>query len=84
MRDAIINSWPNSIQLETYRKDEVLALSVKELTEEELFYNASRTEDKIPQSGGLYDPCMGPMNRGKDFNPNMFNIFFSIFGFFII
>ena len=65
MRNDPIKVWPNAIQFETYGKAEIERLSVKEIIEPNLFYHDKDGEDKTPELGGLYDPAMGPMNRGE-------------------
>lgn len=61
----IVRSWPNMINFRTYSKDEILSLSVKEITECELVYEDREAGDKTAQLDGLYDTAMGPMNRGE-------------------
>lgn len=56
-----VSSWPSDITFRTYTKKEVEALSVKELTSPNIFYNESGTES--PELGGLHDPAFGPLNR---------------------
>ena len=50
-----VSSWPSDITFRTYTKKEVEALSVKELTSPNIFYNESGSES--PELGGLHDVC---------------------------
>ena len=63
--DPIVSAWPSSVKFTTYPKSEIESLSVKEITEPNLFYDDKDGEDKTPEIGGLYDPVMGPMKRGE-------------------
>ncbi|CBY33215.1 unnamed protein product [Oikopleura dioica] len=60
----IVRSWPNRISFKTYSKDEIIKLSVKEITECELVYEDRDAGAKTAQLNGLHDPALGPLNRG--------------------
>ncbi|XP_023931746.1 DNA-directed RNA polymerase I subunit RPA1-like, partial [Lingula anatina] len=49
---------PHGITFGTYTDDEILGLSVKELTNPQSFDSLQH-----PTSGGLYDPALGPQDR---------------------
>ena len=59
----IVRSWPNRISFRTYSKDEIIKLSVKEITECELVYEDRVEGKKSAQLNGLHDPALGPLNR---------------------
>jgi hypothetical protein len=59
----IVRSWPNRISFKTYSKDEIIKLSVKEITECELVYEDRDAGAKTAQLNGLHDPALGPLNR---------------------
>ena len=64
----IVRSWPNRISFRTYSKDEIIKLSVKEITECDLVYEDRVEGKKSAQLNGLHDPALGPLNRYFSFD----------------
>ena len=62
---AIVSSWPSAIKFETYTKSEVERISVKEISQTNLFDDDRNGDVRTAELGGLYDPAMGPMERGE-------------------